>query len=146
MVGRAPQQGQGIGMPDFVWLRGLSGGNNRQSQSVAALAGGAQAGATPIGVANAQGVEAQLVEIATVASAADSCQLPQAVKDKVLDVINTSANSANVYANPTPNRSNSLALDTINGATNVTAYAVAPNVPVRFFCPRNGIWAALKSA
>lgn len=144
--GRTPQQGQGVGMPDFEWLRGLAGGNNRQSQTATALVGGAQAGATPIGTPNAQGIEAQLIQIGTVASAGDSVQLPQAVKDKVLDVINTGANSCNLYASPTPNRANSLALDTINGVANATAYAIAVNVPVRFFCPANGIWAAMKSA
>lgn len=145
MIGRVPQQGQGVGMPDFVWLNGLAGGNNRYSQSVTARAGGGAASATLIGVANAQGIEAQLVEIRTVATADDSVQLPQAVAGKVLDVFNSSAASANVFANPNTNKATS-STDTINGSTTATAYAIAAGVSVRFFCPRDGIWAANKSA
>lgn len=145
-VGRRPQAGQGVGQPDFVWLRGLAGGNNRFFQSVTAFAGGGQANGTPIGATqnNADQSEAQLVEIQVVATIADSCQLPAAVAGKVLDVFNSTANSANVFASPSINKATG-ALDTINALTNVTAYAIAAGVSVRFFSPRNGIWAALKS-
>lgn len=145
MIGRAPQQGQGIGMPDFVWLNGLAGGNNRYTQSVTAFAGGGQASSTPMGVPNPQGIEAGLAEIKVVASANDSVQLPQAIAGKVLFVFNSTANSANVYANPNNNKATS-ALDTINGNTNVTAYALVGGKSVVFFCPRDGIWAANLSA
>lgn len=144
-IGRQPQSGQGIGQPDFQWLLGLAGGNNRLAQSVTARAGGGAANATPIGVPNAQGLEAQLVEIQTVATADDSVQLPQAVKGKVLDVFNSSAASANAFTNPNTNRATS-STDTINGSSTATAYAIAAGVSVRFFCPRDGIWAANKSA
>jgi hypothetical protein len=144
-VGRIPQQGQGVGQPDFFWLRGLAGGNNRFHQSVAAFAGGGQAGGTVIGATNAQGTEAELVEIQTVVSANDSCQLPQAIKGKVLKVFNSSANSSNIYASPSVNKATGVT-DTINGASNVTAYALAGGVSAEFFCPRDGIWAAIKSA
>lgn len=145
MIGRAPQQGQGFGMPDFVWLNGLAGGNNHWFQSVTAFAGGGQAGGTPIGVANAQGIEAALVEIRTVATANDSAQLPQAVAGKILAVFNSSATSANVYANPNTNKATGTK-DTINAGINTDAYAMAGGVSVLFFCPRDGVWAALKSA
>lgn len=144
-VGRQPQQGQGIGQPDFVWLLGLAGGNNRLCQSVTAFAGGGQAGGTPMGVGNAQGLEAALAEIRTVATAADSCQLPQAVAGKTLLVFNSTVTSANVYANPNTNKATG-AKDVINAGVNTDAYAVAGGVSVAFFCPRDGIWAALKSA
>lgn len=145
MIGRAPQQGQGIGMPDFFWLNGLAGGNNRNAQSVTARAGGGAASATPIGTPNAQGIEAQLIEIRTVATADDSVQLPQAIAGKVLDVFNSSAASANTFANPNANKATG-GTDTINGSTTATAYAIAAGVSVRFFCPRDGVWAANKSA
>jgi len=145
MIGREPQQGQGVGMPDFVWLRGVAGGNNRFTQSVTAFAGGGQASATPIGVPNSQGVEAELVELRTVASAGDSAQLPQAIAGKKMMVFNSSANSANIYANPNVNKATATT-DTINGSSNVTAYALAAGKSVEFFCPRDGVWAAQLSA
>lgn len=145
MIGRAPQQGQGVGMPDFVWLNGLAGGNNRWTQSVTAFAGGGQASGTIIGTPNSQGIEAALVEIRTVAVANDSCQLPQAVAGKTLLVLNSSANSANLYANPNTNKATG-SKDVINAGINTDAYAAAGGVSVMFFCPRDGIWAALKSA
>ncbi len=144
-VGRAPQVGQGIGQPDFVWLRGLAGGNNQFTQDVVAFAGGGQASATPMGVPNAQGTEAVLIRIKTVTSVADSCQLPQAGAGKTLLVFNSSANSANVYANPSVNKATSVT-DTVNGSSNVTAYALAGGKSALFFCPVDGIWAALLSA
>lgn len=145
MIGRAPQQGQGIGMPDFFWLNGLAGGNNRWTQSVTAFAGGGQANGTIIGAPNSQGIEAALVEIRTVAVANDSCQLPQAVAGKTLLVFNSSANSANLYANPNTNKATGTK-DVINAGVNTDAYAVAGGVSVALFCPRDGIWGALKSA
>lgn len=144
-VGRQPQQGQGIGQPDFVWLLGMAGGNNRLYQSVTARAGGGQASATPIGYPNQQGLEAQLVELRTVATAGDSVMLPQAIAGKTLQVFNSSGNSSNVYANPNTNKATGTT-DTINGSANANAYAMAGGISVAFFCPRDGIWAAIKSA
>lgn len=145
MIGRAPQSGQGPGMPDFGWLNGLAGGNNRYCQSVTAHAGGGAASATPMGVPNAQGIEAALVELRTVATADDSAQMPQAVDGKTLLVFNSTATSANVFASPNTNKATG-STDTINGSTTATAYAIAAGVSVLFFCPRDGIWGALKSA
>ncbi len=138
--GREPQSGQGIGQPDFVWLRGLAEGNNRFTRpSVTALSGGGQPGAIEVGAVS------ELVEVRTVAVADDSCLLPQAINGKVIKVFNSSANSTNIYASPVVNKA-TAALDTINGNTNVTAYALAGGKSVEFFCPRDGIWAALLSA
>lgn len=145
MIGRPPHQLQGYALQDSAYINGLAGGNNRYVQSVTAFAGGGAASATPIGTPNAQGIEAQLIELRTVASVADSVQLPAAVAGKVLDVFNASANSANAYANPNTNKATG-STDTINGSTTATAYAIAGGVSVRFFCPRDGIWAANKSA
>lgn len=141
MQGRAPQQGQGIGQPDFQWLLGLAGGDNRQAQSVAAFAGGGQPGGTVIGAINAQGYQAELIEIRTVTTGGDSVQLPQASAGKKMCVFNSSANSANVFANPNVNKATG-ALDTINALTNVTAFALAGGARTTIFCPRDGIWAA----
>lgn len=144
-IGRQPQQGQGIGQPDFPWLLGLAGGNNRLCQDIVAHPGGGAAAATPMGVANSQGLEAGLIDVTTVASADDSVQLPQAVAGKTLLVFNSTATSANCYANPNTNRATG-STDTINGSATATAYALAAGISVLFYCPHDGVWAALKSA
>jgi hypothetical protein len=144
-TGRAPQAGQGVGQPDFFWLNGLAGGDNMYVQTVTALAGGGQVGATVMGLPNAQGIQAALIR-AKVVNGNDSCQLPQAIKGLCKLVYNSdAANSMNVYANPGTNKVTGLT-DTINGAANANAYAIAHNVSVLFFCPDDGIWAAIKSA
>lgn len=144
-IGRQPQQGQGIGQPDFVWLLGLAGGNNRLVQKATALAGGGQPGATTIGAPNAQGLEAALVLLNPVVSGGDSYQLPAAVNGKMLLVFNNTANSANIFASPNVNRATG-STDTINALTNVTAFAVANNKAAVFFCPADGIWATILTA
>ena len=146
MQGRQPQNGQGIGMPDFNWLLGLAGGDNRLCQdTVVAFAGGGQASAVEIGGMNAQGYQTQLVCLTTVATAGDSCKLPQAMKGKILLVYNSTATSANLYASPSTNRATGNT-DSINGGANNAAYALAANKAALFFCPRDGIWAAILTA
>lgn len=145
MQGRQPQQGQGIGQPDFPWLLGLAGGDNHLAESVTAFAGGGAASATPIGTIKGQGYQAALVEIRTVVTAGDSAQMPQAVKGKTLAVFNSTANSSDVFANPNVNKATGTT-DTINALATATAYAIAAGVSVLFFCPRDGVWAAIKSA
>ena len=148
-VGQAPQSNHGKSLQDANWLLGLAGGNNQFSQTVTATPGGAQAGSVVIGSANSQGIEAVLVEVGTVASANDSVQLPQAIAGKSVLVYNSSATAASLFANTATNKATG-ALDTINGVANGTAYGNAggltAKLSVLFFCPRNGIWAALKSA
>lgn len=145
MQGRQPQNGQGIGMPDFNWLLGLAGGDNRLVQSVTAFAGGGQASATDIGGVTAQGYQAALVEIRVVGTAGDSCKLPAAIAGKTLAVYNSTATSANIYASPSTNRATG-STDSINGGANNAAYALAANKAALFFCPRDGIWAAILTA
>jgi len=138
MVGREPRKGSGFQLQDSDWLRGVAGGQNRLFQSITAFAGGGQAAATVISP------EAELVEIRTVATADDSVALPLAIAGMVKKVFNSSASSSNLYANPNTNRATS-STDTINGVANGTAYAIAAGVAVEFFCPRDGIWAAIKN-
>lgn len=144
-TGRAPQSGQGVGMPDFMWLNGLAGGDNHYCQNATALSGGGQDGATQIGVPNAQGIQAFMVNINVVAVANDSCMLPQAIKGKALLVYNSTANSADIYASPNTNKATG-STDTINAAANANAYALASHKAALFFCPEDGIWAAILTA
>lgn len=142
-IGRPPQQGQGIGQPDFVWLNGLAGGNNFNCQTVAAPNAASQATATQIGVPNAQGIEAALIDCNSSVNTG-SLQLPQAVKGKELSILNRTANTINVYASPQVNKVTG-ALDVIIGAgasnTNATAVTIATFVANYFFCPVDGVWA-----
>lgn len=142
-VGREPQQGQGIGMPDFVWLRGVVGGQNlRATSGLTALAGGAQAGATLLGAPNNQGDTPALVEVDTVVTAADSCLLPFAVHGQWMFIRNAGAASMTVFAQPTNNRSTG-ALDSVNGGTNVTGVAIGANHGAIAFCAKDGAWTLL---
>ncbi len=144
-TGREPQSGQGVGMPDFAWLLGLAGGDNHICQTVTAFAGGGQASATQMGIPNSQGVQAAFINIGTVGSAGDSVMLPQAIKGKFLIAFNSTANSADVFADPDTNRATG-STDTINALTNVTAYALAAGARALFFCPVDGKWASVLSA
>lgn len=145
MIGRTPNQGQGVGMPDFGWLNGLAGGNNRYCQQATGRAGGGAALATPIGVPNAQGIEAALVRLKVVATAGDSYQLPQAIAGKTLLIFNSTANSADVFVNPAVNKATGTT-DTINALATATAFAVANNKAALFFCPEDGVWATILTA
>lgn len=137
-VGREPQRNGGYALIDTEWVRGVAAGFNRLVQSIAALAGGGQAGATLPGFA-------ELVEIRTVATGGDSVMLPFAQAGRVIKMYNSSGNSANVFANPAVNKLTGVQ-DTINAAANANAYAIASHVAVEFFCPRDGIWAAIKTS
>lgn len=126
-----PEGGQRLIDGNYVNEQGLAGGLNRTTMTVKALVGGGQPGA---GVSL---LGAAIVEITTVATAADSCQLPVATGNQVMDVVNTGASSARIYPNanePT---------DTINGAAN---YDLAAGARVRFFSTQTGKWFANLSA
>lgn len=145
-IGRAPQVGQGVGMPDFMWLQGLAGGDNNRTQSgLTALAGGAQAGATLLGGPDPSGLPASLVEVDTVATAADSVALPFATAGRMMLIRNAGANSMNVYAQSGTNRATG-AQDSINGGANNAAVAIAANKSALAFCAKNGVWSMLLSA
>lgn len=142
MIGRAPQQGQGIGMPDFFWLNGLAGGNNRYTQSggVVALAGGAQAGSPILGGPNAQGIEPALIRITTVVTAADSFQLINAAAGKTLLIHNPTANAVAIFANSVVNKITGV-VDVLNGLANGTALSIPAGKIGLFFCAADGFWA-----
>lgn len=141
-VGRQPQQGQGIGQPDFVWLLGMAGGNNRLSASgnIVALAGGAQAGAPILGGNNAQGLEPALIRITTVVTAADSFQLINALSGKTLMIQNPTANAAAIFASPAVNKATGV-VDVINGLANGVALSIPAGKIGLFFCAQDGFWA-----
>lgn len=140
MIGTPPRSGSGIGMQDGVWLNGLAGGNNRWSQSgIVALAGGAQAGSPVLGGANAQGIEPALIRVTTVATAADSAQLVNAIKGKTLLVHNATANALAIFASPTVNKATGV-VDVINALANGTALSIPAGKIGLFFCALDGFW------
>lgn len=94
-----------------------------------ALAGGGQAGAT--------GLTGDINVIATVATAADSVQLPQAMAGREISVTNTSANSMNVFP---------FVGDKINALSVNAAFAVAAGKTCSFFSAASGQWYSLLSA
>lgn len=129
----------GLALPDTQFINGIASGLNGSSQVLTAFAGGGQAGAKGLSP------NALLVEIGTVASVGDSVALPFAVKGTFAIVFNASANSANIFGRVPVNKLTGV-IDVINGVAGSTAYAIAGGVSVLFFCPANGVWAALKSA
>lgn len=129
----------GFALQDSPFVNGIAQGLNASSQSLTAFAGGGQAGAKGISP------NAMLIQIGTVATAGDSVALPFAVKGTWMVVFNGTATSANIFGRVPINKLTGV-IDTINGTAGSTAYAIAGGVSVLFFCPANGIWAALKSA
>lgn len=132
--GNKPERGERL--IDGAYVNGIADGqNDGYASGIAALAGGAQAGATVLPLKS-------LIEVDTVATANDSVALPVSDAGMRMTVINSTANSMNVYANPLANQKNGGALDKINGATNPTAYAIAGGSTVTFVCAKAGNWYA----
>lgn len=98
--------------------------------ALTALAGGAQAG-TPLNV------EAAIHRITTVATAADSAQLPAAVKGALHIVKNTTANACAVFPQTG---------EAINALSANAAFSVAAAKSCLFFCAVAGTWDTLLTA
>lgn len=142
-IGIAPTRFDSYGLPDLGYLKGVAEGANGTFQSITAKASGTQANATPMAS------NALMVYIGTVATAGDSVMLNFAVAGRTILVANAGANNVSIYANPAANKVNNNALDTINGASNSTAYkagVIAPNTTVIFFAPANGKWVAISGS
>lgn len=101
------------------------------TDNITALAGGAQAGATPL--------TTMLNRVVTVASANDSVMLPASVAGAEITVVNAHAtNAIRVYA--------AGATDVINALSNATAFSVAATKTCTFYCATAGQWHTLLSA
>jgi hypothetical protein len=140
MPGFPPQYGDQQ-LIDGIWLLALAGGQNRVYESgLTAHAGGTQAAGFQI----PSGFE--LIEFDTVANAADSAILPFATTPgTIIVVINSTATSMNVYANPGTNPVTGVA-DKLNGSTSAAVAVAAGNTTtpaaVRFYCVKAGVWQA----
>jgi hypothetical protein len=88
-----------------------------------ALAGGAQAGATPL--------QLGINSVTIVVTAGDSVLLPPATPGAIVVLLNAAANSLNAFAFG--------ATDVINALANATALACATGVTL-FFCATAGHW------
>jgi hypothetical protein len=98
-----------------------------------ALAGGGQAGATPI--------TRTYSRFTVVASTGDSAVLPTASPLLEYTVKNAAANSMNVYPNPIPNQGvYAPAADQINTAGGNVPFALASGKMATFICMVNGFW------
>jgi hypothetical protein len=122
------------GLIDGTWLIGLAGGQNQLSvNGLTAHSGGGQASALPI----PPGI--YMVEFDTVAAGGDSAGLPFAGSTGVeIAVINNTANSMNVFANPGTNPATGAA-DTLNGGAG-TALAVTAHSVGFIACAKLGVW------
>jgi hypothetical protein len=90
---------------------------------IVALAGGGRTGSPTLNAA--------FVELATVATGADSVQLPVAKVGLAITITNSGANSAQIFANGT---------DTINGTAGATGVALAAAATAEFICTKDGVW------
>jgi len=99
------------------------------ANGLTALAGGGQTGATNL--------TGQLNRVTTVATAADSVQLPTAKAGMQIFVKNTSANSLNVFP---------YSGDAINALSANAAYALATVKAALFVCCVDGTWDTILTA
>lgn len=127
-VGRTVNFQTGIGLHDISML---ASGNGWSAASIAAHAGGGQALATPVG--------SGITLVATVATAADSVQLPPAVGGQVLWVTNGAANSMQIFGA-------AGGADTINGIAGSTGIALAAGKSMTLTSPLAGAWFSILSA
>lgn len=113
--------------------------STKPAPGITALAGGGAAGA-PV-------LEFAINLLSTVASAADSAVLPQALAGRHVVVDNEGANSSTIYA-ATTNPSTGVADQVIDtGSTALAAsVAVASGYAAVFYCTKAGVWKKLVSA
>jgi hypothetical protein len=100
------------------------------ANALTAFAGGGQGSATPL--------TNVISRVTTVATGGDSVKLPASVPGMILTVINAAAaNSMNVFP---------ATGEAINALSANTAFAVAANKTVQFFCTVAGTWHSLLTA
>jgi O-acetylhomoserine/O-acetylserine sulfhydrylase-like pyridoxal-dependent enzyme len=131
-VGKSPVAGSSYALQDGRWLLGVAAGNNRAYQNgITAHAGGTKAAAFQLPA------NVQLFEIDTVANAGDSVLMPAALQGQIIDIFNNGASNLDIYGRGT---------DTINQSATATAYVLTPGQCAHFFCAKNGLWGANKTA
>src|SRR5216684_4014735 len=115
--------GPGLGdfnVNPFTLAQAINQFNQQQSTSgLTAFAGGGQTGATPLGYG--------LNQVATVATTADSVQLPACAVGAVVYVTNDGANATTVFGQ-------AGRTDTINGTAGATGVSQANGAHVLYIC------------
>lgn len=125
------ERGQGLhGMGLITGEAGYGSAGHVFQTGLTALAGGGQTGATLLNKA--------MNIVSTVATGADSVQLPVAYGGQVVYVANAGANSMQVFGNQN-------ATDTINGTAGATGVAVASTKNATFWSVA-GAWRMVLSA
>ena|ERR1700755_1890744 len=137
-LGQMPTRG--LELIDGQYVNGIANGNNATFQTLTAKAGGTQAAATPISAT------AAMVNVSVTATNGDSVVLNFAVAGRQILLVNSGAATLSVYGQVSGNKANGNVVDKINGTVGSTAYPVTTGQSVKFFCPTNGLWYALKSA
>jgi hypothetical protein len=99
------------------------------ADSLTALAGGGQAGATPIATS--------IARFTTVTTAGDSALLPVSLAGMEVTVVNAGANSMNVFP---------ATGEAINALAANAAFAVAAGKTASFYCTAAGRWHTILSA
>lgn len=130
----------GFSLIDGQWARELSNGNNDTGiNGITAHSGGTQAAA--LALSN----NFSLYEVDTVAADNDSVSLPFAAIGERKMVFNNGAHTLAIYASPNTNPLTG-STDVINKTVNTQSYTITTGQTVIFFCAKNGVWAANKTA
>lgn len=131
-VGKAPPQGSSYALQDGRWLLALAAGQNRNGTSgITAHSGGTKAAAFQLPA------QVAIIQVDTVAADNDSVLLPAAKAGSTLMLFNNGAHILGVYGRGT---------DIINQAVTATQYSMAAALSSLFYCVKDGVWAANKSA
>ena len=141
LVGNPPQPNGQEALINQTWVLGLAGGQNFSYQSgITAHAGGTQASCLVLTAGNL------LQQVSTVATSADSVCLPYALQGEMMIVANAAAsNTLDIYAQSGTNGATN-STDTINAASNTSAYTLSANNNAICFAPKNGIWNCIKGS
>lgn len=135
MAAATPQVYTTLG-PHLVTGSGLNtsigNGLRNYSDTITALAGGAQSALTPV---LALGVN----KITTVASANDSVVLPPSKPGSVCFITNTTVTAAQIFANLTSSLPSNVE-DTINGTAGATGVSLAAGKTAILMCSAYGAW------
>ena len=125
---KSPGRAYGVAQGNTKFLKGDFHINSAED-SITATAGGGQA--------NAYQINSQVSRVSTVATAADSVQLPVAYEGMWVILLNDAANSMQVYGQVLGVAN---AGDTINGIATATGVPQMGKSACIYFCPTDGKW------
>lgn len=111
--------------------KAIANGYASYQDSITALAGGGAAGA-PV-------LSAIVNRVTVVANANDSVVMPESTPGATIKILNSGANSLQLFANPVSSIPTGV-LDTLNGTAGATGIAIAAGHAAELTCYSAGAW------